>query len=147
MELCDCSWPIRPNIRTLSTTQLESLRKGVAAMRALPASDRRSWTFQAAIHGTDAGPPNPLFNQCEHGTLQFFTWHRGYLYYFERILRWAAQDPNLCLPYWDWTADPVLPEPFRVPAATSNSLYEVQRAANSGAALPSSVLSLVSLMR
>jgi tyrosinase len=109
-------------------------------MRALPASDRRSWSFQAAIHGTDAGPPDPLFNQCEHGTLQFFTWHRGYLYYFERILRWAAQDPTLCLPYWDWTADPVLPEPFRLPASSTNPLYEAQRAANSGAALPAPVV-------
>ncbi len=109
-------------------------------MKALPAADPRSWTFQAAIHGTTGPATSPLFNQCEHGTLQFLTWHRGYLYFFERILRWAAQDPFLNLPFWDWSAQPVLPEPFRNPADTTNPLYEQLRKANDASALPTLVV-------
>jgi tyrosinase len=132
---------IRPNIASLNDQQLDSLRRGVAAMKALPSSDRRSWTFQAAIHGTtDSGAVDPLFNQCQHGTLYFLPWHRGYLHFFERILRWAANDPDLMLPFWDWTNQPVLPDPFRSPADASNSLYEPRRKANDGSEIPSSVV-------
>jgi tyrosinase len=48
-----------------------------------------------------------------------------YLYFFDRILRAAAGDPSLVLPYWNWT-DPgqrTLPLAFRQPADPSNSLY------------------------
>ena len=109
-------------------------------MKALPESDPRSWRFQANIHGTTDPIMNPLFNQCEHGTLLFLAWHRGYLYYFERILREASGDPNLMLPYWDWTAAPVLPEAYRLPASISNSLYDDTRNINDGSALPPEVV-------
>ncbi len=131
---------VRRNILSLTSSQLQSLRQGVAAMKALPDSDRRSWTFQAAIHGTDSGVSDPLFNQCEHGTLQFFTWHRGYLYFFERILRWASGDATLTLPYWDWFDNRVLPQPFRVPAVATNSLYDSTRLINDGSAMPLSAV-------
>jgi hypothetical protein len=138
----DAGVRVRLNILSLSGPQLESLRRGVAVMKQLPASDRRSWLFQAAIHGTnDPSATDPLFNQCQHGTIQFFSWHRGYLHFFERILRWAAGDPDLNLPFWDWTANPVLPEPYRYPAdPTTNPLYELKRKANDGSALPSTVI-------
>jgi Common central domain of tyrosinase/Polyphenol oxidase middle domain len=109
-------------------------------MKALPASDPRSWRFQANIHGTLDPASNPLFNQCEHGTLLFLAWHRGYLYYFERILRWAAGDPELTLPYWDWTTAPALPDPYRTPASPSNPLYDATRMINDGSALPPDVV-------
>jgi hypothetical protein len=130
---------VRPNILSLSGPQLESLKHGVVAMNALPPTDRRSWAFQAAIHGTDdESYTNPLFNQCAHSSpnhvnLEFFPWHRAYVYFFERILRWAADDPTLMLPFWDWAAYPVLPFPFRYPADELNSLYEEKRKANDGA--------------
>jgi Common central domain of tyrosinase/Polyphenol oxidase middle domain len=116
--------------------QVESLRRAVAAMQALPTSDRRSWSYLAAIHGTLIPSPDPLFNQCEHGTIQFLAWHRGYLYFFERILRWAAQDPSLSLPYWDWASDRSLPDPFRNPADSSNPLYDGTRFINDGSVMP-----------
>jgi tyrosinase len=131
---------VRPNITQLNAAQLESLKKGVAAMKALPASDPRSWRFQANMHGTTDSDTNPLFNQCEHGTLLFLAWHRGYVYYFERILRQLSGDPDLVLPYWDWTADPVLPAAFRTPADAGNPLYDASRTINSGATLPSQVV-------
>jgi hypothetical protein len=49
-----------------------------------------------------------------------------YLYYFEKVLQWAAQDPTLRLPYWNYT-DPTqeqVPEAFR---AVSSVLYDAKR--------------------
>lgn len=131
---------VRPNIASLSEPQLASLKQGIAAMKALPATDPRSWQFQANIHGMLGPATNPLFKQCEHNTLQFFTWHRAYLYYFERILREMSGDPALNLPYWDWTTAPALPEPYRLPAASTNPLFESSRNINDGSALPSNVV-------
>jgi tyrosinase len=93
-------------------------------------ADPRGWRFQANIHGA---PPeegsNPAWRQCQHGSFFFLPWHRMYLYWFERILRWAADDPTLALPYWNYfiPAHRVLPEPFRVPAEASNALYMEDR--------------------
>jgi Common central domain of tyrosinase/Polyphenol oxidase middle domain len=67
---------------------------------------------------------------CQHSPpgqqLNFFGWHRMYLYYFERVLRWAANDPDLTLPYWDYTdpAQTALPDAFQ--DATS-PLYDWRR--------------------
>ena len=108
-------------------------------MKARPASDPRSWRFQANIHGTDDPATSPLFNQCRHNTIHFLAWHRGYLYYFERILRQASGDASLCLPYWNWATLPVVPEPFRLPASPSNALYDDTRDMNDGSALDPTV--------
>jgi tyrosinase len=109
--------------------KLAALRRGVKKMRELDSKDPRSWVFQANIHwrpffpvyvwqqaqkSTDPAQqlfrddpgftPDPnVFNQCPHGNWWFLPWHRAYLYYFERILRWAAEDPTLTLPYWDYS--------------------------------------------
>jgi tyrosinase len=124
-----------------SEKRLASFRKGVKKMRELPSTDPRSWAFQANIHWRPHFPvfvyeqaaksgdparqlfrddpgftPDPnVFSQCPHGNWWFLPWHRAYLHYFERILRWAADDPQLALPYWDY-ADPgqrELPPAFR----------------------------------
>ncbi|MCO8124446.1 tyrosinase family protein [Stieleria sp. TO1_6] len=130
---------VRRNIRDLSDDEIESLRQGIAVMKSRPASDRTSWTFQANMHGTFTGS-DPLFNQCQHGTLHFLSWHRIYLYHFEQILAEAAGDPDLTLPYWDWTNDRALPLEFREPADASNSLFDDSRSINQGALLPTSVV-------
>jgi hypothetical protein len=62
---------------------------------------------------------------CQHSgsqqALNFFGWHRMYLYYFERVLRWAATDDTLRLPYWDYTdpAQLALPSAFRQTSAVT----------------------------
>ncbi|MGH9419156.1 MAG: tyrosinase family protein, partial [Thermoanaerobaculia bacterium] len=86
-------------------------------------------------------PPDAIartvWAQCQHGTPYFFPWHRLYLYYFERVLQKAANDPNLRLPYWDYT-DPAnvgMPDEFRQQTyvdstghSVANPLYEARRA-------------------
>jgi hypothetical protein len=119
----------RPSVASLSATQIASLRHGIQVMMSRPVTDPTSYRFQANIHGTTDTPTTTeemqSWNQCEHGSFYFLSWHRMYLYFFDRILRAAAADPNLVLPYWDWTdpAQRMLPLPFRQPADSSNSLY------------------------
>ncbi len=96
----------------------------------------------------DQTPPDQIatttWATCQHSgqtqAVNFFGWHRMYLYYFEQVLRWAAQDTTLRLPYWDYTdpAQLALPQPYRV---TTAALYDGKRNpdVNSGAATLSSL--------
>jgi len=79
-----------------------------------------------------------IWATCQHSNppqqANFFGWHRMYLYYFERVLRWASNDDTLRLPYWDYT-DPsqlALPKEFQTQTAT---FYDAKRDAdiNNGA--------------
>lgn len=84
---------------------------------------------------TPPGVASKVWDRCQHGTPHFLTWHRMYLYYFERVLRAAAGDMTLRLPYWDYT------EPTQVdfPAAFGqpqfqgqpNSLFDARRRSQS----------------
>jgi hypothetical protein len=148
---------VRPNVYNLSPNgpEIASLRAGAGNMKdttKFPQTDPRSWRFQANIHGDFAS--NPAWNQCQHGSFFFLSWHRMYIYFFEQILRAASGDPNLALPYWRWNdPDPTkraLPIAFRRPANASNPLYEPRRAParptlgmpaiNDGAQLPLSLV-------
>jgi hypothetical protein len=80
-------------------------------------------------------PPNlaaQVWDQCKHGTSDFLTWHRIFLYNFEQVLQGAANDKSLRLPYWDYT-DPAqvqLPAEFAQPTLSgggANSLYDPRR--------------------
>jgi hypothetical protein len=70
----------------------------------------------------DMAPPDAIaqqvWGQCQHGTPWFFAWHRLYLYYFEKVLQKAANDPNLFLPYWDYTNPANLAMPVAYVSAT-----------------------------
>jgi len=82
----------------------------------------------------DQTPPDSIataiWATCQHSNppqqANFFGWHRMYLYYFERVLRWAANDNTLRLPYWDYT-DPTqeaLPKEFQTAASI---FYDAKR--------------------
>ena len=140
---------VRRNVGNMSATDpvLLTYRKAIKAMKALPASDPRSWSYQAAIHGTFTTPVQTAWNTCEHAPRFFWSWHRMYLYWFERICRQMAGecgDPCWCLPYWDW-ASPLqrkLPEPFR---DTTSELFETNRFAGMNAGTSSLSASTVNL--
>jgi tyrosinase len=115
----------------LNDPALESYRKAVKAMKALPASDPRSWVAQANIHQ----------NFCPHGNWYFLPWHRAYLVAFERICQDLSGDPDFGLPYWDWTSNRQLPAAFT--AATylgqPNPLFE-PRTMTPAASLPDNMV-------
>lgn len=145
---------VRENIYTFmqSPTKVAALRRGVQVMKSRPASDPTSWAYQANIHGTTIRPLMTAWNTCDHGTFFFFPWHRMYLYYFERILRRASGSSTLALPYWNYSdvaAQRVLPEPFRLPNNSTNSLYESTRrtSINDGVALSSTITSYEAAFR
>jgi len=120
---------VRRNVAGMDANDpiLLSYRKAIRAMQALPQDNPLSWTYQAAIHGTTLGPPFlTSWNTCEHGTEFFWSWHRMYLYWFERIVRKFAEEPCWALPYWNWApgSDFQLPVPFRDP---TSELYTVNR--------------------
>jgi tyrosinase len=133
----------RKDWRNLTAAEVTAFKAGVTAMRAKPASDPTSWTYQAAMHGSVTTPAQPLWNSCQHGTLHFLSWHRLYLHYFERILRAASGSSALTLPYWNWAYSRVLPAAFRDPTA-GNPLFNSNRNAsiNAGTAMPASSVTI-----
>ncbi|MGH9456222.1 MAG: tyrosinase family protein [Thermoanaerobaculia bacterium] len=78
---------------------IESYKKALRAMLALPPDDPRNWYRVTFIHTLD----------CPHGNWWFLPWHRGYIGWFERIVREVSGDPGFALPYWDWTQEPRIP--------------------------------------
>jgi hypothetical protein len=142
-----CGPQVRRSIASLDPNgpEIASLRRGIRVMQSRPATDPTSWIFQANMHGTYDVPTTPqqtiAWNQCQHGSFFFFSWHRMYLYYFERILRAASGDSTLTLPYWNYS-DPrqrSIPLAYRQPADPSaNPLFTANRAGpmNGGSRLP-----------
>ncbi len=162
---------VRKSINALTAPELEALRRGVAVMKSRDGAPRnsadwrRSWVFWANLHGHfGSGCDGPVTGDgmqgviawtatnaqerntwcsCQHRNDSFLTWHRLAVYQFERVLQQAAGAPTLRLPYWDYAADPALPEAFRNPTyvneqgqTVANPLYLPQRAAalNAGTA-------------
>jgi tyrosinase len=136
---------VRQSIATLDDSYLEMLRTAVRVMQSRQASDPTSWTYQANIHGTYDMPLAQGWAQCQHGSFFFLSWHRMYLYYFERILRAACnQGMNFALPYWNYSdpAQRALPAAFRTPADASNPLFANPRdpQVNAGGEMPASAV-------
>ena len=136
---------MRRDVASFTQTEWNSLRAGIAAMKQLPADDPTSWQFQANIHFTSR-PSSPLHNQCEHTptpdggvATHFLAWHRGYLHYFERILRAKSGNPALTLPYWNWQENRAIPQPFRS-TANNNPLFH-RRFINDGSLIPIQLVS------
>jgi tyrosinase len=144
---------VRVDVWTLAQNDpiITAYAEAVQAMQAKPANDPTSWAYQAAVHGTYAASPLAQWNQCRHGTWYFVSWHRMYLYYFERIVRAqvvANGGPGTwALPYWNYDGGGnhnTLPLAFReatLPDGSANPLYVAQRntGINAGAGLPSSI--------
>jgi hypothetical protein len=142
---------VRKNFNTLTASEKNSFANGVGVMKSRGETLKDSWIYQANMHRSPVGTPAlELFNQCEHHTLHFFTWHRMYLYYFERIVRKSSEAPRLALPYWNYslTGSRGLPLEFIEPAEESNQLYHERRNdwANNGDELPDDLVDISGYM-
>ncbi len=87
-------------------------RKAVDAMIKRPVNDPTSWRYLAAVHGVPAGMSKPaseddFWDQCQHQSWFFLSWHRGYLAAFEAIVARTIADlggpADWALPYWDYS--------------------------------------------
>ena len=120
-------------------------------MQARPLDDPRSWRYQAAVHGYDrATDPlvhqsdrlpadqSAVWNQCQHNSWFFLPWHRGYVAYFEQIVRAeivALGGPDeWALPYWNYSEDQpdahLVRSEFRephLPDGSENALAKARR--------------------
>ena len=109
--------------------------KAIGTMQTRAMQDPTSWRYQAAIHdyvaGADPlaqagdvlpsnGDQNRFWQQCQHGSWFFLSWHRMYLFYFEQIVTAAIVQlggpANWALPYWNYS-DPNNPDARRLPPA------------------------------
>lgn len=132
---------MRRDIGGLTATDpiIVGYRNAVTAMKLLPATDRRSWSYQAAIHGTYTMPVKTAWNTCTHHDYFFWSWHRMYLYWFERIVRKYSGSSSWSLPYWNYSlaTQRQIPSMFR---DTTSELYVAARSAgmNGGGSLPAS---------
>ena len=145
---------------------LATYASAVTQMRALGADNPMSWIWQWYAHfvngattktaeldrvfGTDASPMRSLadetWDMCQpHGGQNanfFLPWHRMFVYYFERAVRYVSGRNDFTLPYWDYTSDDpakrgVLPPQFRMPDdPVFGSLYIKSRKSNANAGLP-----------
>ncbi|MGD9784467.1 MAG: tyrosinase family protein [Hyphomicrobiaceae bacterium] len=138
--------------------------KAVAKMRQSDvAGTPMDWTFQWYTHAVSGttdkqaeldrifpDPENPnrvlaslTWDTCEAhhpGTrrMNFLPWHRAYLIVFEEIVRLACADDSFTLPYWDYIADAVIPDEFRMQDDAEFGVLYVDRRigeVNSGTAI------------
>jgi tyrosinase len=101
---------------------LNSYRKAITEMNKLDLSNPLSWRFQANMHGSNGDGVKDGWDWCQHANWWFLPWHRGYLYFFEKIVRKMSGDDSFRLPYWPWEQEGqnVLPTAFR------DALYQGQ---------------------
>jgi tyrosinase len=131
---------LRKEIAQFSTDAalVKAFRDGVRAMRNnADAKDVTSWEYWHNSHKMTSGTAPPdmtaVWNKCKHHELYFFQWHRGFLYYFEQMVRQLSKNADFALPYWDYYLNPEIPEIFAdetLSDKTSNPLYWENRANN-----------------
>jgi tyrosinase len=78
---------------------LASYATALKNLMALKPTDAHNLFRNAFVHTMD----------CPHGNWWFFVWHRGYLGWWEKVLRDASGNKDFAIPYWDWTELPRIP--------------------------------------
>lgn len=97
---------VRPAAHLVSDAYITKYQRAVERMRALPETDGRSFVAQYRLHCAYCN--NHLYYKGNEYPLEihqgwlFFTWHRLYLYFHERILAKLINDDEFALPYWNW---------------------------------------------
>jgi hypothetical protein len=103
--------PKRKNIDALTPTELDNYKHAVNILKQRSMANPMTedgYVYQANLHNRPRTHPDSSVGACEHGSEQFFPWHRPHLSGFEKLLR--ASDPprtaDVTVPYWDWTQPP-----------------------------------------
>jgi tyrosinase len=117
---------LRFSIRNLQDEDVQDLRDAFAAMYEISETavgDSRGYWALARGHGYDQ-------NLCHDDDRVFLTWHRAYLYSFEKALntalQWKRNDQTLelTLPFWDWTTtDPATDANNGIPRVLDDKTY------------------------
>jgi tyrosinase len=87
-------------------------RKAVEALIAKPLTDPTAWRYMAAVHGVPSNVTTPpaavdFWDQCQHQSWFFLSWHRGYITAFEAVIAKTIADlggpADWALPYWNYS--------------------------------------------
>ncbi|KAK8335916.1 hypothetical protein V6Z11_A09G088300 [Gossypium hirsutum] len=124
----------RPAAHLVNGDYLAKFSKAIELMKALPASDPRSFMQQANVHcaycdGAYHQLGFPDLDLQVHNSWLFFPFHRFYLYFFEKILGKLIDDPTFAMPFWNWDS----PAGMQMPAIYANPnspLYDKLRNAS-----------------
>lgn len=85
---------IRKNVVSLSSEELEKLKKAFSAIMSMDHNDPNGYFVVAGWHGLPK-------SKCMHHIPPYNPWHRAYLLYFENALRNVEGCEDVTLPYWD----------------------------------------------
>jgi len=107
---------IRKSFYDLTDEEVKNLCRAIGAMRNnVPLNNAANWQNYALLHAfhcTDAG----IETSQVHWSWYFLPWHRGYIYFMERIaancLKQYYPDvdgSNFAYPYWDWSNQREMP--------------------------------------
>ena len=108
---------IRKNIKNLTDKQKENFVKAILKLKEarsqLHSHDNFSnryddyvETYLISFHTISTTSPNSdpnWYPGWAHNGPAFFPWHRGLLLQFENDLQKVSNDPDIAIPYWDWT--------------------------------------------
>lgn len=140
---------IRRDVATLAGDDKTLYWYGVAIsrLRERALNDPTGWRYIAAVHGAPEWPDGDpyyvegeeqpsgedrqrFWDQCQHQTWFFLSWHRGYLAAFEAIVAKVVEEEggpdNWALPYWNYSADAtskLMPQPFCSDDGGANPLW------------------------
>lgn len=125
--------------------QLEMFRAAVREMKRRSAAnklDPLGWYQNAVLHAMFCATND--FDLQVHYCNYFLPWHRAYLAFLERKMRAVISEPSLCLPYWDWTATPRIPEHF---FGDRNPLWDSTRLQSPSSHLPADFIDVGPVLR
>jgi hypothetical protein len=74
--------------------------------------DPKGWRAHALDHHAVCAAVSNADDAQVHGGWWFLPWHRAFLAVTEWKLRAISGDPELTLPYWNWSSDRSIPEVF-----------------------------------
>jgi len=88
----------RRNQRNLTSSQRTQFVKALLGLKRTGGYDK-----YVSLHMRYFDADGETGLRVAHMTPTFFPWHRQFLLHFERELR--TVDPDVTIPYWDWTVD------------------------------------------
>lgn len=131
----------RKSAFALSDAEIASLTLAWEKLREITQKDPNNpigWLRQSYVHcWSCGGGTDGLQGEEIHSSWWFPPWHRCYLYFLERMLVKVSGDPNLRLPYWDWSTQSKATQTFPpIYAKTTSSLYDALRKVKPGDLIP-----------
>eukprot|EP00250_Pteridium_aquilinum_P020457 c24819_g2_i1 orf=201-1820(+) len=97
---------VRMPAHALDDEYAAKVDKAYGLMKALPSDDPRSFMQQANIHCAYCSATYQMGNSSTplqvHASWLFFSFHRWYIYFHERILASLLGDDTFALPFWNY---------------------------------------------